>query len=251
MELSLLSTVLVSSLFFFVAFLYSSVGHGGASGYLAVMSLFAIAPKEMASTALLLNILVAGIALIAYMRAGHYSLRLSLPFLITSIPLAFVGGMIPVGTKVYGALLAVALIAAAFRLMLRLEKTPELASDSEPKLIVALPAGGAIGFISGLVGVGGGIFLSPLMLLLRWADVRKTAATSAFFIVANSIAGIVGRVSQGNFSATTSIPFLIAALFGGLLGAQWGATKFSTLTLRRLLGVALAIAAAKLVFSIL
>jgi len=251
MELTFPLTVLLCGLFFLVAFLYSSVGHGGASGYLAVMSFFAMAPAEMASTALILNILVAGIALVMYIRAGFLSLRLSLPFLIASIPFAFLGGMIHVGVKAYSALLAVALFAAAFRLLVRMEEMRDPTPDSQPKLSVALPVGGVIGFISGVVGVGGGIFLSPLMLLLRWADVKKTAAASALFIVANSIAGIIGRVTQGNFSAKASIPFLVAAVLGGLLGGRSGAMKFSPLTLRGLLAVALLVAAVKLLLTAL
>ncbi|MBI1803274.1 MAG: sulfite exporter TauE/SafE family protein [Ignavibacteriae bacterium] len=250
MEFPLISVLLICGLFFLVALLYSSVGHGGASGYLAVMSLFAMTPKEMASTALILNILVAGISLIAYIRAGHFSFRLSLPFLILSIPLAFIGGMSHVSTTIYVVLLTIALVAAAVRLIVQFEQLSGLKNYSAPAPIAAVPVGGAIGFISGVVGVGGGIFLSPLMLLLRWADPKKTAATSAFFIVANSCAGIAGRISQGNFSATTSLPFLIAAVVGGLLGARWGATRFSNLTLRRLLGLALMIAAVKLLLSV-
>ncbi|MBI4811408.1 MAG: sulfite exporter TauE/SafE family protein, partial [Ignavibacteriales bacterium] len=208
--------LLIGILFFLVAFLYSSVGHGGASGYLAILSLFSFAPDEMASTALLLNILVAGIAFYSYYRSGHFSSKLTIPFLITSIPLAFIGGMINIPKYYYGLLLAIALMAAAFRLSMKLESDIRKVSIfTLPSMKIALPTGGAIGFLSGVVGVGGGIFLSPIILLMKWADPKFTAATSALFIVVNSIAGISGRLFDGRFSTGTITPFLIAAILGG------------------------------------
>lgn len=239
--------LLIGILFFLVAFLYSSVGHGGASGYLAILSLFSFAPDEMASTALLLNILVAGIAFYSYYRTGYFSSKLTIPFLFASIPFAFIGGMINIPKYYYGLLLAIALIVAAFRLSVKLESdTRKVSIFILPSMKIALPTGGTIGFISGVVGVGGGIFLSPIILLMRWADPKFTAATSAMFIVVNSIAGISGRLFNGRFSTGTLSPFLIAAILGGLIGSTWGSRKFSSITLRRLLGVVLIIAAVKL-----
>ncbi|MDI6766119.1 MAG: sulfite exporter TauE/SafE family protein [Bacteroidota bacterium] len=238
---------LICCLFFLVAFLYSSVGHGGASGYLAILSLFSFAPDEMASTALLLNIFVAGIAFYSYYRSGYFSSKLTIPFLITSIPFAFIGGIVHIPKYYYGLLLAIALIAAAFRLSIKLESdTSGTPVFTIPSMKIALPTGGAIGFLSGVVGVGGGIFLSPIILLMRWADPKFTAATSAMFIVVNSIAGIFGRLFDGRFSIGTLTPFLFAAILGGLIGSTWGSKKFSGITLLRLLGVVLIIAAVKL-----
>ncbi len=248
MELTLTATLLVCSVFFVVAALYSSVGHGGASGYLAVLSLFAVAQKEMSTTALILNIVVASIAFVFYIRAGHFSWKLTSPFLFSSIPLAFIGGLLDVSTTSYTILLAAALLFASYRLIIHIE-AKEKAFQTSPSLMITLFAGGVIGLVSGIVGVGGGIFLSPLILLAGWATAKQTSATSAFFIVVNSIAGLLGRHLEGNFVIGNFLPFLLAAILGGVVGSQLGATKFSSLFLRRLLGVVLIIAAIKLILT--
>jgi uncharacterized membrane protein YfcA len=250
MELSVPVIILICSLFFLVAFLYSTVGHGGASGYLAVLSLFAFPTDEMASTALLLNIIVAGVAFYYYYRCGFFSTKLTIPFLITSIPLALIGGMIHIPKQIYGLLLTIALIAAAFRLILKFESdVDEKLKYILPSMRIALPIGGVVGFISGVVGVGGGIFLSPIILLLKWANPKYTATASALFIVVNSVAGITGRIIDGRFSTATLLPFLVAAILGGFVGSMWGSRKFSNITLRRLLGIVLIIAAVKLLIT--
>lgn len=249
MELTVAQTLVISALFLVIAFLYSSVGHGGASGYLAVLSFFVIAPAEMSSTSLLLNIVVAGIAFVTYVRAGHFSFRLTVPFLLASIPLAFVGGLLKVSPGVYMILLAVALIIAAFRLILHIDSAGPREVPGPPPAAIALPAGGAIGLLSGIVGIGGGIFLSPLMLLMRWADPKRTSATSACFILVNSFAGIAARHLEGTFSVGRFLPFAATAIIGGFLGSRFGALKFSNLMLRRLLAVVLLIAAVKLLWT--
>lgn len=250
MELSIPVILLICSLFFLVAFLYSTVGHGGASGYLAVLSLFAFPTDEMASTALLLNIIVAGIAFYYYYRSGFFSFKLTIPFLLSSIPLAFIGGMIHIPKQIYGLLLTIALIAAAFRLIIKFESdTNGNLKYTLPSMKIALPTGGAVGFISGVVGIGGGIFLSPIILLLKWADPKFTAATSALFIVANSIAGVLGRIIDDRFFIGSLLPYLCAAIVGGFAGSFWGSKKFSNVTLRRLLGIVLIIAAIKLLIT--
>lgn len=242
--------VLICCLFFVIAFLYSSVGHGGASGYLAVLSLWAFNPAEMASTALILNIIVAGIAFIFYYHSGFFSARLTLPFIVMSIPFAYIGGLMHISNPVYILLLAISLIAAASRLIINIESVTNYSiTYNKPKLSFSLPTGGVIGFISGSVGVGGGIFLSPIILLMKWANPKYTAATSACFIVVNSIAGISGRIISGNFSVGNLIPFLVTAILGGWAGSWWGAKKSSNLVLRRLLAVMLIIAAVKLIIS--
>lgn len=241
---------LICVLVFLVAFLYSTVGHGGASGYLAVLSLFAFPTDEMASTALLLNVMVAGIAFYYYYHSGYFSFKLTIPFLLSSVPLAFIGGMINIPKQFYSFLLIIALIAAALRLMIKFDSdTKGNLKYIPPSKQLALPIGGAIGFISGVVGVGGGIFLSPIILLLRWANPKFTAATSALFIVVNSIAGISGRIIDGRFTTGTLLPFLVAAILGGLTGSTWGSRKFSNLTLLKLLGIVLIIAAVKLLIT--
>ncbi|HTY39233.1 MAG TPA: sulfite exporter TauE/SafE family protein [Bacteroidota bacterium] len=185
------SFIAIAVLIFFVAALYSSVGHGGASGYLAVLSLFAVPPAVMSSTALMLNILVAGVALFAYLRAGHLSFKLAWPFVVLSIPAAYLGGLIHVSEKTYYLLLASALVFAAYRLALSAARADIKETERSVKLAISLPVGASIGFLSGIVGIGGGIFLSPVMILFRWADAKKTSAVAALFIVVNSLA--VGR----------------------------------------------------------
>ena len=247
MEFSLPLLLLISVLIFLVATLYSSVGHGGASGYLAILSLFAIAPSVMSSTALVLNVLVAGTGVFAFLRAKHLLCSLSWPFILLSIPAAFLGGLVHVADKTYFVLLALALLAAAVRLSLSFAASEGETPVSAPSMAVSLPIGGVIGFLSGIVGVGGGIFLSPIMILRRWADPKKTSAVAALFIVVNSLAGILGRVARGGFEFSVALPFLVAAVFGGIAGSYYGANRFSGMTLRRLLSAVLLIAAFKLV----
>jgi len=228
---------------FAVAVLYSSVGHGGASGYLAVLSLMGIVGAAASSSALALNILVAGISWIAFWRAGHFSWKLLAPLAIASIPAAAVGGWLTISEPLFKALLAFALACAAVRMFL-----PDLKADAlrPPRVVVLAPAGAAIGMLSGIVGVGGGIFLSPLMMTCRWADAKRTAAVSAGFIVVNSVAGLGGRFARGSLELLPYAWPLAAAFAGGLLGSWLGSRKLGTRWLRALLGVVLLIAAAKL-----
>jgi hypothetical protein len=234
-------------LIFLIAVLYSSVGHGGASGYLAVLSLLAIAPSLMSTTALSLNVLVAGTAWYYFYRAGHFRWQITWPFLVTSIPAAFVGSLLGVSEHFYFLLLAIVLAGAAFRLALPIVA---LRSEStEPQVIaprISLPTGGAIGILSGIVGVGGGIFLSPVMILMRWADAKKTSATAAAFVVINSIAGLAGRATKGTIDYGEISYLPLVAFAGGLLGAYIGATRLTGLVLRRVLAGVLALASLKL-----
>ncbi len=229
-----------------VALLYSSVGHGGASGYLAALSLFGHPPAAMRDSALLLNLLVSGIAFLSYRRAGHFEAGLLWPFAASSIPLAFLGALLKVSPGTYSGLLALALVFAALRLMMR---EPGTGGEKPPSLPLALAAGAGIGLLSGIVGVGGGIFLSPLMLLLGWADVKRTAATSAAFIWVNSAAGLLAGLGQRGTAALWLWPLVGAALLGGLLGSTLGARLLAPLILRRALGLVLLVAAFKLAWS--
>jgi len=241
--------VLISILICIVAALYSSVGHGGASGYLAVLSFFAFAPATMSSTALVLNILVAGVALHSYARAGHLSLKLSWPFILLSVPAAFVGGVLPVSDRTYFLILGGVLLIAAVRLVMNTLQPQVETKQKRVSLAVSLPIGGGIGLLSGVVGVGGGIFLSPVMILMRWADAKRTSATSALFIVVNSLAGLGGRFAKGGVQAEDVLPLILAAFVGGLVGSYYGANKFSGLMLRRVLAVVLVVAAVKMVIT--
>ena len=244
------SIVIISVLVCAVAALYSSVGHGGASGYLAVLSFFAVPTETMASTALVLNILVAGIALYSYIRAGHLSWKLAWPFMLLSIPAAFVGGILRVSDRIYFLLLAVALLVAAFRLAMSAARSSEDTELKEVSLAISLPVGAGIGLLSGVVGVGGGIFLSPLMLLFRWANAKRTAAVSALFIVVNSVSGLLGRLARGGLHVGEFLLLIAVAFLGGLLGSYYGANRFSGVLLRRLLAVVLVIAALKMVVTL-
>ncbi len=231
---------------FAAALLYSSVGHAGASGYLAAMAICGVAPDVMKPSALILNILVASIATVQFYRAGCFSFHLFWPFALSSVPLAFLGGAATVPSHFYKPAVGLVLIFAAYRLLaLPLKPGPELRKYPAP-LVSALVAGSAIGLLSGLTGTGGGIFLSPLLLLMRWAEPRVSAGVSAAFILVNSIAGLAGQLT-----GLTSLPLALpiwgaAALAGGALGSTLGSRKLGKLGLRRLLAAVLALAGVKL-----
>jgi hypothetical protein len=239
-------TAMLLALVFFVAVAYASVGHGGASGYLAVLSFFGFAPAAMAPSALLLNLLVAGISFLAYRRAGHFVPRLLWPFLVTSVPCAFLGGVAGLSPRTYLLLLGAVLLFAAFRLLVVAPGAAEESFVRAPSLAAALPAGAAIGFLSGAVGVGGGIFLSPLLILAKWADAKRTAAASAAFIWINSCAGLYGHLTRGAVD-WSGLAWLVGAAFaGGMMGARLGARRLPGVWLRRILGVVLLLATLKL-----
>ena len=228
------------------ALLYSSVGHGGASGYLAVMALFGVSASLMKPAALTMNIVVAGLVFVRLWRAGFFNARLFWPFALGSIPLAFVGGTIQLHERVYQYLVAVALLVAAWRLLLTSHEPP---TRQAPHPDMALPVGAGLGFVSGLTGVGGGIFLSPLLLFLRWANMRTTAAISAAFILVNSIAGLAGLLTTG-VTLPHGLPWMIlAALTGALVGLELAVRRLAPVRLRQLLGVVLVIAAVKMIFT--
>jgi len=237
---------LLLGLVFLVAVAYSSVGHGGASGYLAVLSFFGLPPAAMAPGALLLNLLVAGTSFTAYWRAGLFVFRLLWPFLLTSIPFAFLGGLLAVPVRPYLLLLSAVLIFAAFRLLVVTPPTGEQTFVQPPRLRVALPVGAGIGFLSGVIGVGGGIFLSPLLILLKWADAKRTAAVSAAFIWINSLAGLYGHLLRKSVDWSGLLWLVGAAFAGGLLGSYLGARRFQGVWLRRILAVVLLVATLKL-----
>lgn len=230
-----------------VAFLYSSVGHGGASGYLALMAFFSFAPETMRPTALLLNIFVSLIAFIQYYRAGFFKWSLFWPYAIASIPTAFIGGMITVDAGWYKKILAVLLLFSVVRLLGIQFKTERF--DVKQNVFIALLIGSIIGLFSGMIGIGGGIILSPIILLLHWADMKKTAAISALFIFVNSIAGLAGLFTKG-FEFKTEMGWMIVlALVGGILGSYFGANKFKNDFLNKILAVVLIIASLKLIFT--
>ncbi len=226
-----------------IAFLYASVGFGGATGYLAVMSFFGIEPQVMASTALLLNILVAGISFTYFYRAGHLRRDLLLPFILTSIPAAFVGGSFELSDQTYSVILYIVLTFVAVRLLFFSNEQDEDRLLRPVPLGWALVIGFGIGLLSGLVGIGGGIFLSPVIIFARWGNAKQASAVAAAFIVLNSISGLFGRFTSGTFQLDAfSLSLIPFGLAGALAGSYWGALRFGGLVLRRALGVVMAFA---------
>lgn len=235
----------LSFAFFAVAALYSSVGHAGASGYLATMALLGVAPEQMKPTALVLNIVVAGLGSWRFVRARLFSWSLFWPFGVATVPLAFLGGGLVLDPRIYKPLLGIVLLAAAARLLL-VGGEREIEAPRAPKRPVALAVGAAIGLVSGITGTGGGIFLSPLALLCKWARIREVSALSAVFILCTSIAGLLGHRVRAD-SLPRELPlFALVVLAGGLVGSSLGVRRLDPRRLRQLLGVVLLIAAGKL-----
>ncbi len=227
-----------------IAILYSTVGHGGASGYLAVMALFGVAPLMMRPTALTLNIVVASLAVFHFARGGWFSWRLFLPFAVTSIPAAAVGGAMTLPDPVYRWVVGGVLVVAAYQLARTAGSALE-PGVKPPLMGVALLIGAGLGFLAGLTGVGGGIFLSPLLLTAGWAGAKETATASAAFILVNSIAGLVGHAVVAG-GPPASVWLLVAtAAVGGTIGSRLGSGRFGGSTIRRLLAVVLLVAGMK------
>ncbi|BDD09528.1 UPF0721 transmembrane protein [Fulvitalea axinellae] len=227
-----------------VAFLYSSVGHGGASGYLALMALFSFSPEVMKPTALLLNLFVAGVSFFHYYKEGHFNKKLFLSFSVASVPMAFLGGMVELDATLYKRILAVLLVFAILK-MLNVFKGVK-GNTRDVKVWQGLVVGGAIGFFSGLIGIGGGIILSPVILLFRWGGVKEAAAVSAMFIWVNSASGMVGQIAGGVTLSSQAFLFVLFAVFGGYFGGYVGSKKLDNLRLRHVLAFVLALACIKL-----
>ena len=230
------------------AFVYATVGHGGASAYLAVMALAGVAPQEMRPVALLLNVLVSAIATFKFHRAGHFRRRLFWPFAIVSIPMAFVGGTITLPGHAYKILVGVVLVYAGCQLWLSGRAGDEIRPLRDPPLAWAMGIGAAMGLLAGLTGVGGGIFLSPLLLILGWAGTKQTSAVAAPFILVNSLAGLAAGFALRVSALPDHVWILAAAvLVGGWVGADYGARRFANPIVRRFLAVVLAVAGTKMV----
>jgi uncharacterized membrane protein YfcA len=238
--------IMLTVLLFFAAVLYSSVGHAGASGYLAVMSLFGIAPEVMKPTALVLNIAVASLATYKFYRAGFFQWRLFWPFAVCSVPLAYLGGSFDLSAIYYKPLLGTVLLLAAGRLLLGKQDYSVDGARIVP-IPMALGLGGMIGFLSGLTGVGGGIFLSPLLLFSGWASIRQASGVTAAFILVNSIAGLLGNIASVSRVPIDAVWWLLAAVGGGWIGAELGARRLKIPYIKSLLGVVLVIAGLKMI----
>jgi hypothetical protein len=240
---------ILAGLILVAAFLYASVGHAGASGYLAAMALFSLPPLVMKPAALVLNILVASIATWKFVGAGYFSRALFVPLAAASVPLAFAGGYVQLPPAIYKPILGVALLAAALRFFITAAEDPAVRRQP-PATAVLAGAGGLIGFVSGLTGVGGGIFLSPLMILLRWAPVKQTSGLAAAFILVNSIAGLAGQLTHSIALPKWIALWAAAAVVGGYFGAEFGSRRFNVPVIRRLLSLVLTIAGGKMLLGV-
>ena len=241
------SLILFYLLLFFVAFFYSSVGHGGASGYLALMALFSISPEVMKPTALLLNLFVSLVSFIQFYRGDHFKFKLFLPFAIASVPMAYLGGLITVDGNIYKKILGLLLLIPIIRFLFFSNiKVDEIRKNNVPLSVLI---GAVIGFLSGLIGIGGGIILSPILLLLKWADMKQTAAISASFIFVNSLSGLAGQLSKGIHFSTDMFAYVVVAFIGGVCGAYFGSLKFNQNILKYCLAMVLIVASLKLLFT--
>jgi uncharacterized protein len=238
MLLILLSLLLVS-------FLFSSVGHGGASGYLAVLSLSSIPVIIIKPTALVLNIFVSLISFLLYYKQGYFKWKLFYPFIILSIPTAFIGGQIKLELPIYKTVLGVVLLFAVAKIFMNKKADYQTKEISIP---LALLFGAIIGLLSGVLGIGGGILLSPVLLLFRWTTIKEAAPISALFIFLNSISGLLGFYADHSSLPKETLTFVPVALIGGTIGSYYGSKKYSNAVLQKILVVVLCIAIAKLIF---
>lgn len=237
--------IIIALSLFLIGFLYSSVGHGGASGYIAVLSLYAVPVGAYKPMILILNILVAGMAFYQFRKAGYFRWEICRPFLFTSVPAAFVGSRFPLQGDLYNLLLGMALVIPIIKLL------GVIPADSQGKKAIPVVAplvwGAVLGFLSGMLNIGGGIFLSPVLILLSWANAKEAAAASALFIVLNSFGGLLGSSDPINISPPAAVWFISAAV-GGFLGSYMGSQRLPQITIRYLLTAVLAIASCKLIF---
>ncbi len=234
--------ILFLSVLLLISFLYSSVGHGGASGYLALMALWAVSTQEMRTSALTMNVLVASISFYHFYKAGYFNTKLFIPFAITSIPFSYLGGLITLDALLYKRILAICLVIAIYRLLYPNQNPTVLKSIN---WVLALFIGALIGVLSGMIGIGGGIILSPLLLLLRWATVKQAAAVSALFIVVNSISGLLA-IPQMQLPVNFPL-WIMAITIGSVLGGLYGANRFSSKRITSVLIVVLMFACVKLI----
>jgi len=230
---------------FVIAALYASVGHGGASGYLALMALFGFEQYVMKSSALTLNLFVSGISFYSFYRKGHFKWKVLLPFIIGSIPMAFIGARLSTEAHTYKIILGVFLLIAVSRMFY----SPKggFSESKTPIFYLAVFIGGLVGFFSGMIGIGGGIILSPLLLLLHWSNVKETAGISALFIFLNSLAGLAGLYFNTHFEPSPNILLWAAVgLAGGFVGGYISNNKISNYQLRYILASVLFLASLKL-----
>ncbi len=229
-----------------IAFFYSSVGHGGASGYLALMALFGFAPESIRYYALILNLVVSAIAFISYARAGHFRLRLAIPFLITSMPAAYLGAQISINPTLYKIILGIMLLIAVLRMLM--VGNNDNKETRNPPVAIALGIGLLLGLVSGIIGIGGGILLSPLLILARYARIKEASAAAALFIFLNSASGLAGLMTTKFTFQPEIIYWIMGVMVAGFAGSAMGSRTFSELNLKRVLSLVLIAASIKLFF---
>ena len=240
------NVLLIIPLIFLAALLFSSVGHGGASAYLATFALVGMAPESMRPAALCLNVLVSSIALYKFYKAGAFDWQLFWPIAIASIPAAFLGGQISLPNNTYKLVVGLCLLYAAWTIYIGANKADEVKLNTVKKPVLII-LGAALGFLSGLTGVGGGIFLSPILLYFGWAKTKVVSGVSAAFILVNSISGLLGMLSKSLTLPAGLAYWAIAAVIGGLIGAEYGSRRLTNPTIRKLLALVLVLAGSKMI----
>ena len=246
MHLTELNWTILFAAIFGVAFFYSSVGHGGATGYLAALALVGVAPVSAKVAVLITNVLVASVAFWRFYKAGHFDLNIFLSFAVASIPCAFLGSKIHISPQTYKIILGAVLSVAGIILLFRSRWQTDDVAVRKCFLPVALLVGAVLGFLAGLTGIGGGVFLSPVLYLFRWVKPKTTGGIAAGFIVVNSLSGLVGAGWEKIAHAGPLLWLTLPAVIGALLGTHFGARRWSSVTFSRVLAGVLIFAGGKL-----
>lgn len=253
-EFSILNSqfLILIAAFFIVALIYSSVGFGGGSSYLAILALMAINFYMIRSTALLCNIVVVSVGTFIFYKEGKLDFKKSWPLVISSVPMAYLGGLWPIRQDVFFILLGSTLVAVAFFLWLQPEKNSSLSNSKYDTIPFKIFIGGALGLLSGLVGIGGGIFLSPILHFIRWDEAKKISAIASFFILVNSISGLAGQLQQrSSVDWRFVLPLLLSVFIGGQIGSRLGAKKFNPLYVKRITAALILVAGSKILIDTL
>lgn len=242
MDITLSSPYLLAFLFFIVAFMYSSVGLGGGSSYTALMAIFGMSTLAIPMISLSLNLFVTSVVSFNFIRHKHGRLKLIMPFLISSIPMAYVGGALQLSKEIFYWALMLSLVFVAIRIYFWQNTTIKLNIGQTGKLIISLIAGSILGLVSGIVGIGGGIYLVPLIIILGLGTEKEAATCGAIFIWLNSFSGLISRMQYNSIDLFNYIPLIVAVLAGGILGSFMGAIKFSPKVMQKILGVIIIVA---------